>query len=78
MGAANHNFQKQQTNMIYLMKIVIFLVAVTGLYCVEYKIGMIVQQKCCAWDSMDIIGGALNIALDYLENDGAIENVTFR
>ena len=64
--------------MIFLTKVFIFLTVVSGLYCVEYKIGMIVQQKCCSWDSMDIIGGALNIALDYLENDGVIENVTFR
>ena len=60
------------------MEILILLTTIQGLYFVEYKIGMIVQQKCCAWHSMDIIGGALNIALDHLERDRVIENVTFR
>ena len=70
--------QKQLTEMTILMKILIFLTFVPQLYCMEYKIGMIVRQKCCSWQSMNIIGGAVNIALDHLENDGAIENVTFR
>ena len=60
------------------MKSLILLTTIQGLYFTEYKIGMIVQQKCCAWHSMDIIGGALNIALDHLERDRVIENVTFR
>ena len=64
--------------MAIVMKIVILLTVLEGLYFVEYKIGMIVQQKCCAWHSMDIIGGALNIAIDHLERDRVVDGVSFR
>lgn len=62
--------------MILFLSIFAYLTIVV--YPVEYKIGMIAQRYCCAWHSMDIIGGAWNIALDHLREDKVVDGVNFR
>lgn len=62
----------------FLIMTIVILTMIEGICSTEYKIGMIVRKECCKWHAMYRIGGSINIALDQVEEDGVLENVTFR